>query len=160
MSLNTPWYLDALADLQLVMPTVQLYVNGGWAGVFVSSRGFWFSEGRWVSAQAYKLPKDPAGRRYTLPCGPNEDQQLLQAVRWRVHRIIDDLKRTLVRERDSILCTRMLERSRVDQFAKSGVAWAKLSRTGPPLHIALEWVGSVRDRAARYIFFVGDWMLG
>ena len=81
-------------------------------------------------------------------------------MRRHAQQIAEELKRIIARVEESSLCNQMLERSRQDQFAKSALLWSKLCRPGPPLHVALDWVGPVKHRSAIATLLTGDWMLG
>ena len=123
---------DALADLQLVLPTVQLFTSAGWHGPFLSSTGSWSDEGCWMSAQPYGLPIDCVGRRFREPLGFPEEIQQRRMVQKHIHYICQDLRVDLLRTHDNRICMKMLERNRHDQFAKSAIVWARSCRPGPP----------------------------
>ena len=84
---------------------------------------FWSDGWRWLSAQACNLPIDFAGRRYWHSSNHLQAKQQQLDVHNHVQRRRKELRTLLLRSHDSTLSERMLERSRVDCFAKIAVVW-------------------------------------
>ena len=62
--LQEPWFVEALADLQLVMPSARVIPAECSEGPFLHCNGWWADEGWWMGLQSPRLPLDMLGRRY------------------------------------------------------------------------------------------------
>jgi hypothetical protein len=82
------------------------------------------------------------------------------AVRNHINRITVKVRTTLQRQADTQTFEKIANRATVDAFAKTAILYLKLRHQGPPLHIALDWVGSRTNRAAVAALFGGDFFLG
>ena len=81
-------------------------------------------------------------------------------VRSHVNHITVKLRTTLQRQADTQTFEKIAIRATVDSFAKTALHYLKLQHQGPPLHMALDWIGPRTNRAAVAALFGGDFFLG
>ena len=158
-NLQTPWYRDALHDIQLVFPGLQINVCEGLQGLRVSSSSHWSDEGVWRSIHAYGLRLDMLGhpmRRSILAC-PDEDE--VNRVKQHAHLCTKMLKTQLQRNELSERFARICTASADNDCSKMSLLLQKLCTAGPPLHCGLAWVSRQSHRAAISALFAGDWFL-
>jgi len=157
----TPWLEETLCDLRLVLPTVRIWVETSMDGLpFLVSNGWWGDEGFWCGAQAAALPCDMLGRRCRTPMRFGVIPREVEGIKGHVRNISRALRAFLRREHDSNLLTRLRERNVINSFAKTALLSHRLCAPGPPMHVALDWVSSIRNRAALASLLTGDWFLG
>eukprot|EP00973_Karenia_brevis_P033682 4643434-Karenia_brevis.AAC.1 len=66
-SWQTQWYIEALADLHLVVPSACIYMHGDSFGPYLYSPGFFSDEGFWIGLQPFDLPTKAVGHRLRTP---------------------------------------------------------------------------------------------
>jgi len=152
-------YLDAVADLQLCYPWA--LICGGLCrdGPFLYSTGRWSDEGVWMSAQPHSFNIDLSGRRSRTPKRTGIVSSEARAVRAHIRNVSQDLRSRLRRERQASSCQSLLEKAG-NPYSKTLPLAHRLCQSGPPLHIALEWIGPLHHRAAISSMLAGDWFLG
>ena len=74
--------------------------------------------------------------------------------------IAREARMVFTRTHHGTIYSRILARNCADGYAKSALVYKKLNQPGPPVHLALDWVGNVTHRAALASLFCGDWPLG
>ena len=125
----------------------------------VSSTCRWSDAGEWESAQPFTLPHNEFGiygRRCRTPTRFVQPAYERMAVRNHINRITVKVRTTLQRQADTQTFEKIANRATVDAFANTAILYLKLRHQGPPLHIALDWVGSRSNRAAVAALFGGD----
>ena len=55
---------------------------------------------------------------------------------------------------------RVMQVAHARPYAKTLVVAERLLHPGPPLNVALQWIGPLPHRAAVATFLAGDWFLG
>ena len=83
-----------------------------------------------------------------------------RAVRSHINHITVKLRTTLQRQAATQTFEKIANRATVDAFAKTALLYLKLQHQGPPLHMALDWIGPRTNRAAVAALFGGDFFLG
>ena len=88
------------------------------------------------------------------------EKEAKKAVKTHIRRIGQQLRQALQRQADAQLLDRLKHRNDTDPFSKTSLLYARHLEPGPPLHIALNWVGRPAYRAAVSALFGGDLCLG
>ena len=60
--LRTPWFEDAMRDLEAVIPRMRPISTTAGSDIFLSAN--WSEAGKWVSLHSYGLPRNMSGHRY------------------------------------------------------------------------------------------------
>ena len=156
--LQTPWFTDAIADLQLVLHGVSLRPTFVRNDPFLSSTGRWTDEGVWLSFHAHRLPTNMNGCRFR-PKGAM-DLPTRKAVKSYIKQTIHSLRVLLVRRRWSTVYEDVVSTSTSMASSKLTLLAQRLQMPGPPLHLALDLVPLPSHRSAIMSLFCADWALG
>ena len=97
-TLQTPWFVDALKDLELVLPHVRLVPTMVRSEPYLSSSVHWNDEGEWISLHAWCLPCNPNGRRFRPRHGAGNDENMRKSIKRHITNITQKLRLYLVRE--------------------------------------------------------------
>eukprot|EP00973_Karenia_brevis_P050627 7029247-Karenia_brevis.AAC.1 len=158
--LGTPWFLQAMADLRIIMPSLRIQICESHDGPFVSSSGFWSDEGVWVSAVASTLPLDELGRRRRRTAARSKDDIQEKAIQKHIKFNTARLRSALVKEFQSEVFWKVYGQQFHADESKMKMLAVKLVSPGPPLHIGLAWVTRALHRSAIAALFTGDLFLG
>ena len=159
--LQTPWYNAAINDLRLVLPTLSVRLVTGLCGLpLLQSNGWWTEEGLWTGAHPSQLHVDMLGHRTRTLQRRGTDAHELRLIKWLVRDICGRLKRTLRRDWDRTALQQLTQRRSDNPCSKTAFLAEKLTRRGPPVHVAIDWIGPQAHRAALTSMLVGDWFLG
>lgn len=153
MLLRTQRYCSALADFASVAPSVFLRIQNGDRGLFVHSTGFWNEVGDWMCAVPWGARPDSLGR------SPAASPRVTKSIRLHILHFSQKLLSHLKRAQQQELLQRISQRADSNPGAKLCLLARRSVAPGPPLHIALGWVGQPCNQAAISSLFCGDWFL-
>lgn len=146
VSSDHEWLTAAVADLQIVLPGVQLYASVDTPRPCVRSSC--------LNVDGQRMTAQPNGP------GTSSDAEPRLAVCRFIKTTTMSLRSSLLRERETELLQRITERSLAEPFSMSLPLAAKLRSGGPPIATILDWIGPLCHVQAVIGFFSGDFFLG
>ena len=156
--LNSPWFVDAMKDLKLVLPTVRLKLTMAFALPFLSSTGVWSDEGEWLSFHARSLPMNVNSLRYR-PHNSHDQMHFRKAVKTHIKRITFMLKQHLQRDSWAKVHDAVVQTVAANESSKLCLLSTRLHHSGPPLHFSLASIPLPSHRQALASLLSGDWFL-
>ena len=157
--LRTQWFLDVMADINLLYPTLRVQLTSSSVGPILQSNGWWADGDIWACLHPYQMPRDMLGFRLRTPLSHGTS---LQEVRWIKHHAkwwADQVSYRLRTEASTQSLLSLMTRAGASEYSKTGFLAAKLTCPGPPLDICLDWISLEVHRRAVSGLFVGDWFL-
>ena len=158
--LQSTWYTETCADLELVLPRVRLIPTLVGTEATLSSSGYWNDADDWVSFLAYSLPVNIQGHRYRPALGTRGGGAHAKSVKAHVQHVIVNLRTELSRQWWSSVYSNIVLASAASDTSKLHVVSQCLQKPGPPLHSILEHLSLPSHRAAVASFLCADWFLG
>lgn len=136
------WAQAAIQDMQIVLPDVELRVGNSPFGAFVFSTGRWNDVGEWLSGQPWLLEPNRFGIyghrcRTPVACRSRTGNQKHEwrIVQQHIKRVTHQLRILLLRQANTEMTTRMLNRESCDPYSKVAVLTTRLHLPGPPIHV-------------------------
>ena len=157
--LNTPWFRDALQDLELVLPSVRLMPTFAGTHPVLSSSGRWSDEGEWVSFHAYGLPRNLSGHRFR-PASTGRSDTYSKGVRLHVEYVTRNLRTRLTREFWSETYQDTVTAATASNTSKLTLLSLRLQAPGRPLHFVLDQLLHLAHRSALSSLLCCDWFFG
>ena len=125
----------------------------------LQSSSRWSREGVWISLHPYYPPANFLGDRPRTLLRRGTVAREIAAVKTHVKTVSSQLSNQLRREHDSRILHQLQQRAGDNPYSKTALLATRLSSPGPPLDIALDWIGPVTHRMAVCSLLVGDWFL-
>lgn len=152
--LGTPWYNEALEDLRLCIPNVRILAGMGSMVRSCILQGDGRTKGNGCQLSPTGFPR----RRARTPLRSGTVLGETFALRRHIVDVVLVLKTRLRRDHQAEVFQTLGLRA-ADPHSKTLVLFDRMCQPGPPLHLALDWVGPVNHRAAITSMLAGDWLL-
>lgn len=144
-------------DIRQVHPRISVLACHTDTGAFLYYTARWSEDGFWESAQPYRLPQDWLGRRIASSLHRDRCKHERENVKYRIRTLGAAFKELLHHASKQTAWSTIMGRAG-ELFSKTAALARILCYPGSPLHMALDWLGSVHHRAAICSLLVGDWL--